>query len=53
MWLWAHFLFWDYTQTRPGERFTMRALIGFITNPGFALYNQMLVWTTVKPLPPI
>ncbi len=47
MWYWLHFLFWDYTQTLPAERFSMQALVTVLKNPNVQLYNVMNIWLTV------
>ena len=48
MWLTLHFLFWDYSDTMPGEEFTTDAIIAYLRNPDVAIINQLAVWGTVR-----
>ncbi len=48
MWMWLHFLFWDYTQTQTAERFSITTLLTFLSNPNLALLNQLIIWMTVR-----
>ncbi len=48
MWMWLHFLFWDYTQTQTAERFSITTLLTFLSNPNLALLNQLIIWMTAS-----
>ena len=49
MWMTLHFLFWDYTETKPAEELTWRNLRAFLTNTDAAVLNQIAIWGTVSP----
>ncbi len=48
MWLTAHFLFWDYSQTRAAERFSVNGVIQYLGNKDLAVFNQFAVWGSVR-----
>ena len=46
----AHFLFWDDSQTLPNEKFTREALLAYLGNTDFAAFNQFVIWGTVSEI---
>jgi hypothetical protein len=48
MWLTAHFLFWDYSETLPAERFSVDGVTRYLASKDLAIFNQIAVWGSVR-----
>ena len=44
MWLFLHFLFWDYSTTTPAQEFSIAYLVGYWSNTDAAVFNQLAIW---------
>ena len=44
MWLFLHFLFWDYSTTTAAQEFSIAYLVGYWSNTDAAVFNQLAIW---------